>query len=123
MLFEVIDLKSVTGGLQYCLIVWLLVLGLLVIRKVVLTRRSMHGLLSTQGTGVDPERVMLLMFTIGFAMFYSIDAINTPLEELSRGKNGPSMPDVAPQVLVALFGAQSSYLLGKLLRSFEWGKR
>lgn len=102
---------------------WLLVLAALVLRKLLISRQSLRGLLSTGGKGTDPERVTLLTFTIGFALFYAINTANTPIADLPGGEEDPSMPDVAPEVLIALFGVQSSYVAGKILRTLGWGVR
>ena len=109
--------------LKIFFLAWLLVLAFLVLRKLLLSRQSLRGLLSTSGKGTDPERVMLLTFTIGFALFYAIATVNTPITDLPGGEESPSMPDVAPEVLIALFGVQSSYVAGKILRTLGWGVR
>ena len=106
--------------LEVFFLAWLLVLALLVVRKLLLSRQSLRGLLSTSGKGTDPERVTLLIFTIGFALFYAITTANTPIADLPGGEESPSMPGVAPEILIALFGAQSSYVVGKLLRTLGW---
>lgn len=108
---------------KYSLLVWFIVLGALVVRDVLMTHGSMRGLLATRGTRADPERVTLFMFTIGFALYYAITTATTPLPtDLPKDENY-SLPDIPNEVLLALFGAEASYIAGKLMRTFNWGKK
>lgn len=106
---------------KYALLAWLGLLCLLVVRRVFLNRNAMNGLLTTTGRHTEPERVLLLMFTIGFAMYYTLTTAMMPIDKLPEGENGLSMPDIAPEVLLALFGAQSSFVIGKLIRTLGLG--
>ncbi len=76
----------------------------------------MSGLLTTSGKRTEPERVTLLLFTIGFALYYFLTTATTPIDQLPGGLENPSLPDVSPETLVALFGVQSTFLIGKILR-------
>jgi hypothetical protein len=53
----------------------------------------------------SPERVQLLLFTLGTAMFY----ISNVLQNRTSG----ALPDVPPQTLALLAGSHGIYLAGK----------
>ncbi len=111
------------GLFKYSILVWFVVLGALVVRDLLVTHGSLRGLLATRGSGADPERIALFMFTIGFALYYAITTATTPLPtNLPDGANY-SLPDIPNEVLLALFGAETSYIAGKLMRTFNWGSK
>src|SRR5262245_27618735 len=82
---------------------------------VIIAYRLLTGQINTNyllyGTKKDgtkyfsPERVQLLIFTLGTAMFY----LNTVLENRASGV----LPDVPSQTLVLLGGSHAIYLGGK----------
>ena len=82
---------------------------------VIIAYRLLTGQINTNyllyGTKKDgtkyfsPERVQLLIFTLGTAMFY----LNTVLENRASGV----LPDVPTQTLVLLGGSHAIYLGGK----------
>ena len=53
----------------------------------------------------SPERVQLLIFTIGTAMFYVADVANN--------RQSGVLPDIQPQTLALLGGSHAIYLGGK----------
>jgi hypothetical protein len=53
----------------------------------------------------SPERVQLLLFTLGTAMFYFVDVL--------KNRNSGALPDVPTETLAILGGSQAIYLGGK----------
>ncbi len=103
---------------KYFLLIWLAFLALLVLRDILIIHRSMQGIFSTKSSEkINPERVILLLFTIGFALYYSLTTLALPIDELPVANGRRAMPDVSHEVLAALFGAQSSFIVGKILRN------
>ncbi|WP_419910658.1 hypothetical protein [Hoeflea sp.] len=112
-------LALATDIFKYFLLAWLGGLAFFVIRDVLLKNNSLSGLLATSnGNSTEPERVVLLFFTIGFALYYSLTALAIPISDLPQPNGRPAMPDISYEVLAVLFGSQSSFILGKILRIY-----
>lgn len=106
--------------LKLALFVWLAVLAFLFLREVFLTSGSLRGILSSkQNQSADPERVALMVFTIGVALHYALTTVGSPTETLTSADGTVSLPDIRVEVLVLMFGTQGSYLLGKFFRTFR----
>ena len=61
-------LETAAVAFKYFLILWLGILALRVISELLLKQNAMRGILSTGSSNIpDPERVILLLFTVGFA--------------------------------------------------------
>lgn len=68
------------------------------------------GMLATEAGGaIDPERLLLLAGTIGFAFFYTATA-------LRDGADPRTLPDVSGDVIALLGGGNAVYLVGKFTR-------
>lgn len=95
---------------------------------VIIAYRLLNGQINTRyllyGTRKDgtkyfsPERVQLLLFTLGTAMFY----LNDVLQNRGSGK----LPDVSTQTLALLAGSHAIFLSGKaymmLLKNISKGE-
>jgi len=104
---------------KYFLIAWFVCIAIIVLRDILLTQNSLRGILSTNNDRQpNPERVPLLFFTIGFALYYSLTTLAQPIDDLPRIDDRPAMPDVPYEVLFILFGAQSSFIVGKIIRLY-----
>jgi hypothetical protein len=81
----------------------------------IIAYRLLTGRINTQyllyGTQKDgtiyfsPERVQLLLFTLGTAMFY--------VAEVLKDRNSGELPDISTQTLALLGGSHAIYLGGK----------
>ena len=83
------------------------------------TRYLFHG---TQKDGTkyfSPERVQLLLFTLGVAVFY--------LSDVMQKRQSGALPDISTQTLVLLGGSHAIYLGGKaymmLLKTIRKGEQ
>ncbi len=105
---------------EWFLIIWLGLLSFLVAKSLFKPTAPRKGLLYGNGTGfINAERVPLFLVTIGFAFYYTIQTLTLPLSELSHPDNGYWMPEVPEEFLYILFGAQASFLTGKIFRVFQ----
>ncbi len=105
--------------LQWGLILWIGVLGLLVFKRIMTGEISSRGMLRTDDTDrFDPERLALLFATVGTALFYTVNAIGLSKDDLQiHGPDGGYwMPDIPQELLYLLFGAQTSFITGKFFR-------
>lgn len=104
--------------MSFAQIAWFVKLEVLVFLvglAAIITHRLLTGQINTNyllyGTKKDgtkyfsPERVQLLLFTLGTAMFY----LNNVLENRASGV----IPDVPAQTLALLGGSHAIYLAGK----------
>jgi hypothetical protein len=67
---------------------------------------STSGLLSSKPRGPwMADRVTLLLATLGFAFYYTVEGLRS---------HSPALPDVSTDMLVALFGANGFYLTTKI---------
>ena len=106
--------------LQWALIGWMGALIVLVLLSFARGKISARGMLqSPQSNTFDPERLALLFATIGIALYYVVNTIGTDLDDLTKlvdGNKTIAMPDIPVETLYLLFGAQSSYVTGKIFR-------
>ncbi|MEM7439144.1 MAG: hypothetical protein AAF393_06060 [Pseudomonadota bacterium] len=101
---------------------WLAVMALFVISGVLKGAIRSKGLLGRTGSSrPDPERVVLLFATFGVALHYTITSMTLTNDQLRMDGKSPSMPDVPVEILLLLFGAQSSFVVGKILRRYLGG--
>ena len=107
--------------LSQCLVLWLLVLAALVARDVFFRAPPTGLLRRLDGSQAEPERIALLAVTMGFAFYYLLTALQTPIDDLIVD-GVPTMPDVSTEMLVVLFGTQGGFLFGKALRLIELEK-
>jgi hypothetical protein len=56
--------------------------------------------------------VILLLTSLGFAFYYTVTALRTPLDPVD-----PALPDISSDVLVALLSANSIYLATKFAQT------
>ncbi|MEO0774887.1 MAG: hypothetical protein AAFZ04_17090, partial [Pseudomonadota bacterium] len=83
-------------------------------------RAPRSGLMIGDGAGlIDPERLPLFLVTVGFALYYTVQTLMTPMVELERAPDEFWMPEVPQEMLYLLFGAQASFLTGKVFRLFQ----
>jgi hypothetical protein len=105
------DTHTIVWVLQLGLLSWLGALIFIVVFRLMTGAISLDGLLAhdkSDGRGVA-ERLVLLLATLGFALYYASSALHAPLEGLH-----PSLPDVPEGVVTALLGANGLYLTGKI---------
>ncbi len=111
--------ESISEFLALFLLGWLGALAVIVLIKMLRGDINTTGLMcSAKGpdSNADPERVTLVMLTVGVALYYLVNSIGIPLEEL-RGANGEFyMPDLPSDALVLLGGSQTAYITGKIFR-------
>jgi len=75
------------------------------------TRYLLYGKTKTGSRYFSPERVQLLLFTLGTAMFYLLQVINS-LKTATKGVPQP-LPDISNETLALLGGSHMLYLGGK----------
>lgn len=105
--------------MKWSLLAWLLVLAALVVIPCLRGDFPGQSLLGSGAGHRDPERIALLFTTIGVALYYFITCLGTDLADLPVRNGVIVMPDLPPEMLVALFGAQGGYLSGKIWRIFK----
>jgi hypothetical protein len=69
------------------------------------TRYLLYGTQKDGAKYFSPERVQLLLFTLGTAMFY--------LSDVTQNRTSGVLPDVSTQTLALLGGSHAIYLSGK----------
>ena len=83
-------------------------------------RSPAGGLLVASGKSApNPERVVLVLLTVGFALYYFLQCVGLSAEDMKSTAGGVTvywMPEVPEEILVLLFGAQASYITGKIFR-------
>ena len=83
------------------------------------TRYLFYGTQKDGAKYFSPERVQLLLFTLGVAIFY----LNDVMEKRKSG----ALPDISTQTLVLLGGSHAIYLGGKaymmLLKTIRKGEQ
>lgn len=114
--------------LQWALLGWMGALFVLVALKFLRGKIIVRGMLqSPKRNSYDPERLALLFATVGIALYYLVSTIGISMDELTStaegGEKVVTMPDIPVEVLYLLFGAQSSYVTGKIFRLPTRGKR
>lgn len=111
----------IANVLQWVLFGWLGLLVAVFLRGLLLGRMKTEGLLASDRDGnLDPERVLLLVTTLGIAFYYTVVAIGDPLP-IDPMTNRPSMPDLSTDLLYLLAGAQAGYVGGKTQRLARGG--
>jgi len=75
------------------------------------TRYLLYGKTKDGSRYFSPERVQLLLFTLGTAMFYLLQVINS-LKTATKGVPQP-LPDISNETLALLGGSHMLYLGGK----------
>lgn len=117
-------IDTILALFKYAIIVWLVAMAIMVVRDVFFSGRALEGILATtRGAAPNPERLLLLGLTVGYALYYSIDTLSKPLADLevtienaAPGEVYYALPDIPPEILLALAGAHTSYIVGKILR-------
>lgn len=109
-------METLAHVLLFLLLAWLAALAVTVIGKTFFGTERYRGLLETvRGNGTeasfDPERVQLLVVSLGAMTLYAMDAIHA----VATG-HVTSLPD-AETLLVVLTGSNTVYLSGKLIRT------
>ena len=113
-------IESYVYWLQWALIVWLAVLFAMVLLALFRGDIRTHGILQSDQNGdFDPERLALLLATVGTAIYYGVGAIGLSLDDMTRPDGLVYMPDIPKELLYLLFGAQSTYLTGKIFRKIK----
>jgi hypothetical protein len=109
-------METLAHVLAFLLLAWLAALAATVIGKTFIGTESARGLLQTRrddgaGGAADPERVQLLVVSLGAIGLYALDAIRAAAA-------GPvtSLPD-AVTLSIVLTGSNTVYLSGKLFRT------
>ncbi|MEM6618277.1 MAG: hypothetical protein AAF761_06515 [Pseudomonadota bacterium] len=105
-----------TYWMQVALLLWLGAALLFVFRDVVAGCNRARGLLRRPGgRRADPERVLLFFATLAVALTYGLEG----LARLGAPAGGEvTMPDLPLGLVLALGGAQGTYVIGKILRNF-----
>jgi len=84
----------------------------------VLQGRMGQGLLSSgRSAQADPERMILLVTTLGVAGYYLVTSLGLPLDALRAEDGSVTMPDIPSPLLALLFGGHGGYLFGKMKRN------
>ncbi len=109
--------ENIAEFLQLFLLGWLGALAAIVFVKMLSGGINVTGLMcSAKGPKADPERVTLVMLTVGVALYYLVHSIGIPLEELKGADGKYSMPDLPGDALILLGGSQTAYITGKIFR-------
>jgi hypothetical protein len=94
---------------KFALIGWLGLLALVIAIRILRGDIPLAGLLSTTGSGIDPERVQaLLVIGFVFAGYLTEFAASTELK---------SLPEVPESLLIVFAGSNGIYLSGKVART------
>ena len=105
--------------LQTGLLIWLLALAGLVFLRIVSGKINSAGLLlhtcptnkaAAKPEHIRPERMVLLVSSLGYAAYYTMTALQTPLDLID-----PSLPEIPSEVITALLGTNGAYLSMKFL--------
>ncbi|MGV6850219.1 MAG: hypothetical protein ACWA5A_17745 [Marinibacterium sp.] len=123
------DIQDIAWIFAYALAGILAVLGGKIIYMMLTGSMPLRGLFvvplkaAPTGTGdqMDPERLLLFMATLGGAGYYLALTLGQPLVALTTDTGATRLPDVPREMLVALGGAQSGYVTGKVFRLFQKG--
>ena len=101
--------------MPFARIIWFEIVFFLGGLAAIITYRLLTGGINTQyllygkqkdGTMyLSPERVQLLLFTLGTAMFY--------LSDVLERRNSGQLPDIPTEILALLGGSHAIYLAGK----------
>jgi ribose/xylose/arabinose/galactoside ABC-type transport system permease subunit len=103
--------------LMWALVGWLLAIVLIIIMRLLRGRMSLHGLLATNADQqANPERMVLLVTSVGAALYYLITGMTI---EMPADLTKASLPEVPNEVLLLLSCAQTGYLSGKSFRLFK----
>lgn len=95
---------------------WLTTLAVVVLLKTFQKQNGLGSMIAAPGRSqADPERIALLMITLGVALYYLIHTISLPLTALETS-DGYSLPDIPDEFLILLAGSQTAYVSGKSLR-------
>ena len=101
--------------LEYGLLIWFGLLGLLIAFRIL--RGDIHnsGLLTTRADGqaVEPERALMMTVFPAVVIAY---VYSTLTGDMPMVNGRPSLPDVPQQFLMLLTGSNSIYLAGKIAR-------
>ncbi len=109
--------ENIAEFLELFLLGWLGALAAIIFVKMLSGKINVTGLMcSTKGPEADPERVTLLMLTVGVALYYLVHTIGIPIEELIGDDGKYYMPDLPRDALVLLGGSQGAYITGKIFR-------
>lgn len=98
---------------RLALCVWLALLAANVVHGLLSGAINTYRLLShDESSNTSADRVVLLLTTLGFALYYVITGVGSPLDP-----EHPSLPDISPDMLVALLGANGVYLMTKFMQA------
>lgn len=98
---------------RVALYVWLALLAANIAYGLLSGRINTHRILShDDAPDTSADRVVLLLTTLGFALYYFITALKTPLDPID-----PRLPDISADMLVALLGANGFYLTTKFMHA------
>jgi len=101
--------STITWLAQTEVFIFLVGLGAIIVYRLLTgeinTNYLLYGRKKGGGRYFSPERLQLLLFTLGTAMFY----LNDVLQHRTSG----ILPDVSPQTLALLGGSHALYLGGK----------
>ena len=108
-----LDLTGLVTIVQNGLLLWLGLLVALVLRGIFSGKINTKGLLSHRGIAGDvaPERLAMLLATLGYALFYAVSALRTVrLDYADAG-----LPEIPEEVLAVFVGTNGLYLTGKIV--------
>ena len=109
--------ETIAEFLKLFLLGWLGALTAFILVKMLRGDINTTGLMcSTKGGEPDPERVTMVMLTVGVALFYLVQTLGVPLSDITDATGKVTMPDLPDEALVLLGGSQSAYIAGKILR-------
>jgi hypothetical protein len=108
-----LDLTSLVTIVQTGLLLWLGLLAAFVLRGIFTGKINTKGLLSHRGIAGDvaPERLAMLLATLGYAIFYAVNA----LRMVSVDSDSAGLPEIPEEVLAVFVGTNGLYLTGKIV--------
>ncbi len=97
-------------AVEFALITWLVLLALVIALGILRGDIPLNGLLSTGGSGIDPERVQSLAVVAIVFGGYLMEVVGAP-------SGARTLPEVPESLLLLLAGSNGLYLSGKVART------
>jgi hypothetical protein len=105
--------EGLAAIVQLVLFAWLALLAANILYGLLSGRINTDRILShDEDRDASADRVVLLLTTLGFALYYVITSLRAPLDPTN-----PSLPEISTDMLVALLGVNGVYLSSKYMQT------